>query len=398
MWQRTTLAVCPRLSIISNCALRRFSDKISNSDDTKDTISPELKVTELLDGAANFNEVTDTSWTSSPYPEGAAIPSDKPVRPKLDPQNTSIFLFPGQGTLQVGQINNYLHYPRVKELFDIANGILKYDILDMCLNGPQKKLNRTEYNQVATVLTSLAALEKLWDDGPRAIDTCKAVAGYSVGEITALIFSGALNLEDGIKLAAIRGAAMQYAADLQPQGMLSVFCRPQAHLGKIMEEARNYAMDLGVSEPVCSIAIYSYPEGKIFAGSEAALNYIEKSAVKLCLRKLQRLPVSGAFHTTLMKPAIKSFKKALDNIELQEPRIDVYSNFTAKPYRNSEQIRKLLLKQMYSPVRWEQIMHTIYTRAQGTKFPKTYDLGSHGTLITLLGRVNLKAAETCVKI
>ncbi|KAK0092178.1 hypothetical protein PV326_002012 [Microctonus aethiopoides] len=346
--------------------IRKYSDinKVENNDENV-AKSSEEDVLNLLNDSANFNEATDTSWDSSPYPEGAVIPSDKPERPKQDPSTSTILLCPGQGTLKIGSVNKYLAVPRAKEVFEIANEVVGFDILSMCLKGPLNKLNRTEFNQVATVTASLAALERLWEDRPMAIEQCKAIAGYSVGELTALIFSGALTLEDGIRLAAVRGAAMQQASDLTPQGMLLVHCLPSTKVDLI---------------------------SKVLAGDEESLKYIENNYKRLQLRKVQRLPVSGAFHTSLMEPALKSFKKALDKIDIQEPRIDTYSNFTTKPYRSARDVKKFLMKQMVSPVKWEQIIQSIYKRPPGVAFPRTFELGS-GSLGHILGRINVKASH-----
>lgn len=215
------------------------------------TPNSEEKITELLEDAANFNEATDTSWNTSPYPDGAVIPSEQPKRPRQDPQETSIVIFPGQGTIKVGQVKEYLCFPRVDDLFKVANDVLGYDLLDICVNGPQEKLDRCEFNQVATTAVSLAAAEKFREERPAALASCKSVAGYSVGEISALMFAGGLSLEDGFRLAGIRGAAMQLACDTDRQGMVSAFFKPTAKLSKVCQESTQYAMDLGVTDPVC---------------------------------------------------------------------------------------------------------------------------------------------------
>lgn len=144
-----------------------------------------------------------------------------------------------------------MKYPRVQEMFEIANEILGYNIKKICESGPQTTLNQTEYNQPATVLTSLAAAEKLQDERPRAVDTCISAAGYSVGEITALIFTGAISFEAGMKLVAVRAAAMQEASEMSPQGMMSVYCMPSAKLGSLTADAERWALNLGVPDPTC---------------------------------------------------------------------------------------------------------------------------------------------------
>ncbi|XP_015118323.1 probable malonyl-CoA-acyl carrier protein transacylase, mitochondrial [Diachasma alloeum] len=401
MWPRTLLkgtATLPPKQIgwSRYVLLRRYATENLGEELQKPSES-EAKVTELLNDAANFNEIGDPSWQTSPYPQTAAIPG-KEEKIRQDPTQTSILMFPGQGTIKVGYVDEYLRFPKVKEIFQIANEILCYDVLKILQKGPKEKLNRTEFNQTATLALSLAVIERLWEERPRAVDNCKSVAGYSVGELAALVFSGCISMEDGLRLAAVRGAAMQAASDKEPQGMLSVYCKPASNIAEACEEAKRYAMDVGVSEPVCSIAIYLHPQTKILAGHEQALEYIEKNHIKLGFRHLRRLPLSGAFHTRLMQPAVKSFKKALDKVDIERPRVKTFSNVTGKPYHDAEDIRKQLPKQLYRPVKWEQIMHEIFSRNQGTDFPRAFDMGSAGIMKAILGKVNAKAADSCFSI
>ncbi|XP_012273843.1 probable malonyl-CoA-acyl carrier protein transacylase, mitochondrial isoform X3 [Orussus abietinus] len=219
--------------------------------------------------------------------------------------------------------------------------------------------------------------------------------GYSVGELTALIFAGAMSLEQGIRLAGIRGTAMQNAAARIPQGMMSVICSSNANISDICKKAQSWALDSGANNPLCRIAIYLYPQGKILAGNKEALDFIKLNGRHLGLRNLKNLSVSGAFHTSLMEPAVKPFIKALHNVPLQTPAVPVYSNVTGKCYGNAQHISKMLPKQIVSPVKWEQIMHILYERPPGTPFPRTFDVGSGGTMKTILKLVNAKAWDNC---
>lgn len=231
------------------------ADESQNKSPANDVELPsgEENVTRLLKEAATYSDAKDTSWATSPYPAGAptVVDEEKVMKPTIDPMDTCVLLFPGQGTIKVGSVQKYLHFPQAKELFEIANEILDYNLLKLCLNGPQEKLDQTCFNQPATVVASLAALEKLREERPRVFETCTTAAGYSIGELTALIFSGALSFEDGIRLVSVRGAAMQYASDKLPQGMMSVFCTPNAKLAEACKNAQNWAQDCGVSDPVC---------------------------------------------------------------------------------------------------------------------------------------------------
>jgi len=237
------------------------SDNISNtnepqtdsirSDDPEASLNKEEHVAQMVAEAATYSDAKDNSWATSAYPAGAPTSIEEEARIPIDPLDTCILLFPGQGTLKVGAVKKYLHFPQAKELFEIANEILNYDLLKLCLKGPQEKLDQTRFNQPATVVNSLAALEKLREERPRVFKTCKAAAGYSIGELTALIFSSVLSFEDGIRLVAVRGAGMQYASEQSEQGMLSVFCTHKAELHKACVDAKKWAQDNGVEDPVC---------------------------------------------------------------------------------------------------------------------------------------------------
>ncbi|KAK2576310.1 hypothetical protein KPH14_005674 [Odynerus spinipes] len=362
--------------------------------------SNEEELSRLLNEAATYSDANDKSWATTPYPADAPVSVEKQEIevPKIDPREMSIVIFPGQGTIKVGAVKKYLHFPGAKDIFKIANEILGYNLLKLCLEGPQQKLDETKFNQPATVVSSLAALEKIREERPKVFETCAATAGYSVGELSALIFSGAISLEDGIRLVAIRGNAMQVASDKMPQGMLSVYCTPKAELSQLLKDAEAWARDLGVPDPVCRVSIYLCTQSKILAGNEEALKYIEKNAQSMGLSKLQRLPVSGAFHTPLMQPALKKFSEALREVTLEKPRTAVYSNCTGRPYENVQRIKKLLVKQIVTPVKWEQCMQRMYARPEDDHFPRTFDVGSSGRMKTILKLINAKAADSCVVV
>lgn len=242
-------------------------NQISNSDSIKDgnnncepktnafekgplqNLYKKQEVLHLLEESATFEDAKNENWMTTPYPKDISL--KKEIKPSINPKTTSVLLFPGQGTIKVGMIKKYLNYCGAKELFEIANEIVNYNLLKLCLDGPQEKLNRTEFNQAATVISSLVALEKIKAEKPKVFETCVATAGYSVGEITALILSGVITFEDGIRLAWTRGKAMQYAADKVPQGMLSVVCTSKTKISQVCQEAKQWAMDMGIENPMC---------------------------------------------------------------------------------------------------------------------------------------------------
>ena len=122
------------------------------------------------------------------------------------------------------------------------------------------------------------------------------------------------------------------------------------------------------------------------------MNFIEKHAGDFKLKRLKRLPVSGAFHTTLMKPAVTIMEKALKRIPVLDPVIPVHSNVDGKRYKNSAHIVRQLPKQIQKPVLWEQTMHILFERSADQAFPQTYECGPGNSLKAILKMVNAKAA------
>jgi len=176
------------------------------------------------------------------------------LAPGSDLSAKSVIMFPGQGAQFVGMGKEVLGVPSVRELYDEASQILGYDLLKLSVEGPQEVLDQTSYCQAATVVSSLAAVEFLYQESPVAVEECLAVAGFSVGELTAAIFTGALTLTEGISLVKVRGEAMQAAAEATPQGMVTVFVGADNKLGFGCEVAREWCRrHHGIEDPVCQV-------------------------------------------------------------------------------------------------------------------------------------------------
>ncbi|XP_064541723.1 probable malonyl-CoA-acyl carrier protein transacylase, mitochondrial [Drosophila montana] len=327
-----------------------------------------------------------------------AEPLQSATRPAVDPKETSVMLFPGQGTQYVGMAKDLLRFPGARRIFELANEVLKYDLLKICLEAPREKLNRTEYAQLAVLVSSLAALEQLREERPKAIESCVAAAGFSLGEITALVYAGALPFDKALQLVQVRANAMQAACDLAPGAMAMTLYGPDTNLGEACAKAQQWCLDNGVESPYCGIANYMYPHCKVVAGNVQALEFLEQNAKALKIRRMKRLAVSGAFHTPLMESAVEPFSKALKSIRLQDPIIRVYSNVDGKPYRNATHILRQLPKQIVRPVKWEQTLHQLYERQQGVDFPRTFECGPGKGLLQVLEKVNAKAAQTAFNV
>ncbi|SPP85217.1 probable malonyl-CoA-acyl carrier protein transacylase, mitochondrial [Drosophila guanche] len=327
-----------------------------------------------------------------------AEPLEQRRRPAIDPKETSVMLFPGQGSQYVGMAKDLLRFPGARQIFELANQVLKYDLLKICLEGPREKLNRTEHAQLAVMVSSLAALEQLREERPQAIENCVAAAGFSLGEITALVYAGAMPFDKAVKLVQVRATAMQAACDRAAGGMALTLYGPDTNLGEACAKAQQWSLDRGVESPYCGIANYMYPHCKVIAGNVEALEFLEKNAKALKIRRMKRLAVSGAFHTPLMQSAVEPFTKALKSLRLEDPIIRVYSNVDGKPYRNAKNILHHLPKQIVRSVKWEQTLHEMYERKQGAEFPRTFECGPGKGLMQVLEKVNAKAAQSCTNV
>ncbi len=294
------------------------------------------------------------------------------------------FLFPGQGAQTVGMGQALCAaLPAAKHLFDQAADILGYDLLAVCTNGPADRLNATDVSQPAIYVASLAALESLKASDPAAVESCAGTAGLSLGEYTALAFAGALSFADGLRVVQARGRVMQAAADAHPGGMVSVLGLERSQVEAICQAA-SAAGTIKVANLLC-------PGNVAVSGDQAALAEAERLASEQGARTV-RLAVAGAFHTDLMKPADEQLAATLDGVELRPPRVPVWSNVDAKPHTDPAEIRQLLVRQVVSPVRWEDTVRGLL--ADG--FDKFYEVGPGRVLAGLLKRVQRKADCTNV--
>ncbi|XP_034639384.1 malonyl-CoA-acyl carrier protein transacylase, mitochondrial [Trachemys scripta elegans] len=313
------------------------------------------------------------------------------TRRRRPPQEGTVLLFPGQGSQFVGMGRGLLRYPNVRDMFRVAEKVLGYDLLSLCLRGPQAELDRTLHCQPAIFLASLAAVEKLNHQQPSVIENCVAAAGFSVGEFAALVFAGALDYTEALYAVKVRAEAMQKASEAVPSGMLSVIGQRESNYNFACLEAREHCKSLGIENPVCEISNYLFPDSRVIAGHLQALEFLQENSQKYYFKRTKMLPVSGAFHTRLMEPATEPLAEVLKSVEIQKPFICVYSNVDSKKYMHSKHIQRLLVKQLVSPVKWEQTMHAIYERKQGVEFPYTYEVGPGKQLGAILRNCNLKA-------
>ncbi len=290
------------------------------------------------------------------------------------------FLFPGQGAQHVGMGSRLVEeYPQARALYDQASEVLGFDLAARCFQGPQEELDSTEISQPAIFVTSLAALEMLRADTPEVAESCAVTAGLSLGEYTALVFAGALSFEDGLKVVQQRGRAMQDASDATSSGMVSLLLMDREQVEELVEQASSAGQ--------IQIANYLCPGNIAVSGTTAACERITELAEAAGGRAV-RLSVSGAFHTSLMRPADERLAEALADVSITDPRIPVISNVDAVSH-NADEIRDVLVRQVVSPVMWEESVRSMLDSG----VDEFYEIGPGKVLRGLLKRIARKV--TC---
>lgn len=248
-------------------------------------------------------------------------------------------VFPGQGAQFVGMGKDlYDANPEIKALMDSANDILGFDILNIMFNGTDEDLKQTSVTQPAIFIHSVAKAKSL------DISDAKMVAGHSLGEFSALVASGVLSFEDGLKLVSARAKAMQEACDVEAGTMAAI-------LGLADEKVEEICAQVsGVVIP----ANYNCPGQLVISGEVSA---VEEACVKLKEAGAKRalvLPVNGAFHSPLMQSAQEKLAEAIHNTHFNDAKIPVYQNVTTTAITNAEEIKKNLIEQLTGSVKWTQ--------------------------------------------
>ncbi|XP_031113157.1 uncharacterized protein LOC116016863 [Ipomoea triloba] len=292
------------------------------------------------------------------------------------------FLFPGQGAQAVGMGTESQKVPAAAELYKRANEILGFDLLDICVNGPKEKLDSTVISQPAIYVTSLAAVEILRarEGGQQIIDSVDVTCGLSLGEYTALAFAGSFSFEDGLKLVKLRGEAMQDAADAAQGAMVSIIGLDSEKVQQLCDAANE---EVDEADKV-QIANFLCPGNYAVSGGVKGVEAVEAKAKSFKARMAVRLAVAGAFHTGFMEPAVSRLEAALAATELRTPRIPVISNVDAQPHSDPETIKKILARQVTSPVQWETTVKTLLTKGLN----KSYELGPGKVIAGIVKRVN----------
>ena len=291
-------------------------------------------------------------------------------------------LFPGQGAQFVGMAGDWLQeHPPALRLFERAAGVLGYDLLDICRQGPAAKLATTAVSQPAILVTSLAMLEvlRVQADSPLAgSGEQPATAGLSLGEYTALVHAGSLDFESAVRVVDVRGRAMQACAEARPGGMVAVLGLERERVAAVCDEARGDGV-LAVANVLC-------PGNIVVSGSLEACARVPDLAAAAGGIKCVPLEVAGAFHTALMEPARDQLAAVFEEVDLRPPRIPVLSNVDAQPHTDPGEIRGLLARQVCGVVEWQASMEVLLSTGVG----RLWEVGPGRVLRGLLKRIDRK--------
>ncbi len=285
-------------------------------------------------------------------------------------------VFPGQGSQKVGMGSDLFNkFDYIKSLFRKADEIIGYKLSEIILNGPKEKLSQTVHTQPAIYLIGCAIFEILKKETKFFENKLSFFAGHSLGEYTALTSANSMTLEQGLLLLKNRGNAMQSAVPLGEGGMLAVLGTEKEVINNIINEnSQNIKCFLANDNSVGQI---------IFSGRNNELN---KFSLLLKEKKIKnlKLPVSAPFHCELMREATIKMEKIINNQILKEPNNKVVSNVTASEYKNVDEIKELLIKQIESPVRWRESIE--YMIMHGTSV--FVEIGPGKVLSGLIKRIN----------
>ena len=279
------------------------------------------------------------------------------------------FVFPGQGAQFVGMGKDlYDNYALARELMLHANEVLGFSLTDVMFEGSDEDLRQTRVTQPAIFLHSVVAcrlMTKLCPD---------MVAGHSLGEFSALVIAGALDMGDGLRLVSERALAMQEACELTEGTMAAVLGLADDKVAEVCE---------GVQDVVVA-ANYNCPGQVVISGSMSGVELACKALKEAGAKRALKLPVGGAFHSPLMQPAAERLQKAIMDTTFYAPIFPIYQNVSARAERNEQVIKQQLLEQLTSPVRWTQSVQQMI--ADGAN--EFYEFGPGDVLKGLIRKIN----------
>ncbi|NNJ56633.1 MAG: ACP S-malonyltransferase [Bacteroidia bacterium] len=256
------------------------------------------------------------------------------------------YIFPGQGAQFVGMGKELYDSNEVaKALFERANDILGFRITDEMFSGTDEGLKQTNITQPAIFLHSAILAKTIEDFNP------DMVAGHSLGEFSALVASNCLNFEDALKLVSLRAEAMQKACEINPSTMAAIIGLDDSVVEEVCESI----------DEVVVAANYNCPGQLVISGSNEGIDKACELLTEKGARRALKLPVGGAFHSPLMEPAREELAKAIEATSFNTPSCPIYQNVSTKGETNPDTIKKNLIAQLTSSVKWNQSVQNMIT-------------------------------------
>ncbi len=289
-------------------------------------------------------------------------------------------IFPGQGSQSVGMAKDlYNKFSIVKNIFKIADDVLKFPISKIILDGPQTELNLTKNTQPAIFIVSYSIFSIIKSEFNINLNTAKYFAGHSLGEYSALACSNAIKFEDTIKLLNKRGISMQDAVPIGEGVMLAV-------LGKEVENVEKILIDKNLKD--CQIANDNCPGQLVVSGKTKSIDELNRILKEISIKSI-KLPVSAPFHCALMKKSTEIMNNEINNTQFNNPQPNIISNVTATEQKDKNTIKKLLIEQIENRVRWKESI--TYMISNGVR--KFIEIGPGKVLTGLVKRID-KTVET----
>ena len=257
-------------------------------------------------------------------------------------------VFPGQGSQSLGMMTAYGESPVIRRTFDEASTALGRDLWQLVIEGPADALNQT-VNTQPLMLTAGVAVYRLWQDkgGPQPA----MVAGHSLGEYSALVAAGVLELKDAVPLVEFRAKAMQEAVPASAGAMAAILGLEVPGVLQACEEAAQGEVVQAVN--------FNSPEQTVIAGHAAAVQRAADACKAKGAKRAVMLPVSAPFHCSLMQPAAEKLRLRLADMAFSAPKIAVLNNVDVAMVTDTQQIKDALVRQAAAPVRWVEIMRAM---------------------------------------
>ena len=287
------------------------------------------------------------------------------------------FLFPGQGAQTVGMGKDiYEKYEEARKIYDEASKISGMDIKKLCFEGPEEELNKTENTQIAILVTSLAILEVLKSKGIEAEISC----GLSLGEYTALIYSGIISFEDGIKLIKKRGYYMGNLIPDEEYSMAAVIGLDSKKIEEICKEIK----DLG---KFVVPANYNCTTQTVVSGNKEAVDIAIEKLKEAGAKRVVPLKTSGPFHTSKLEKAKEAYSKELENVEFKQGKVRVIKNLDGTFYNENDDIKNILSNHIVNPVRFDRAIKLM----QEENIEEYLEIGPGKTLTGFVRKDNREA-------